>query len=355
MEDLRHLRYTRVAQGQQNPQKAIIEWIFRRTGTADWHGEKIAALCASKTQLRAYNSPEILDQVADVVERFTDATEDILAVHVRFFVTTDTRWRNAIFSQLTPVGSGPQGQQIWTMRMTDAVMLITQLQTQQGLRKLYDDRLEMVNGQLLTIRTAEPRTYAGGMQRESAAGQGFTPRADKLEESIILKLSPLLTFEGDSVDASIDLTVNTVRMFHRTKVIVPREQGPPEMSIDVPEVSMTHLEQTVKNWPLGQTLLITGGIHPGILDKKGGWLGTPFGAPTSSEVLVFLDTETVGKSRSRATASDDRPARTDSRATRPSADDEPADEPPPSRTRQPRRSTRGPDLESEYDLDDSEK
>ena len=26
-------RYTKVAQGQQNPQKAIIEWIFRRTGT----------------------------------------------------------------------------------------------------------------------------------------------------------------------------------------------------------------------------------------------------------------------------------------------------------------------------------
>ena len=118
------------------------------------------------------------------------------------------------------------------------------------------------------------------MQREAAAGQGYTPKADKLDESIILKLSPLLTFEGDSVDASIDLTVNTVRTFHRTKVIAPRESGPPEMSIDVPEVSQTHLDQTVKNWPLGQTLLVTGGIHPGILDKKGGWLGTPIGAPS---------------------------------------------------------------------------
>lgn len=348
-------RYTRVAQGQQNPQKAIIEWIFRRTGTSDWHGDKIAVLCASKTQLRAYNSPEILKQVEDVVERFVDATEDILAVRVRFFVTADTRWRHTVFSQLTPVGSGPQGQQIWTMRATDAVMLVTQLQTQQGLRKLYDDRLEMVNGQVLTIRTAEPRTYAGGMQRESAAGQGFTPRADKLEESVILKLSPLLTFEGDSVDASIDLAVNTVRMFHRTKVVAPREQGPPEMSIDVPEVSMTRLDQTVKNWPLGQTLLITGGIHPGILDKKGGWLGTPFGAPTSSEVLVFLDTETVSKSRPRPPAEEDRTARSDTRATRVSARDEfDDDDPPPARSRKARRSTRGPDLESEEDADSLE-
>ena len=145
------------------------------------------------------------------------------------------------------------------------------------------------------------------MQRESAAGQGYTPRADKLEESIVLKLSPLLTFEGDAVDASIDLTINTVRTFHRTKVIAPREIGQPEMSIDVPEVSQTHLDQTVKNWPLGQTLLITGGIHPGILDKKGGWLGTPFGAPSSTEVVVFLDAETVTRGRSgRATATDAR-------------------------------------------------
>jgi hypothetical protein len=181
------------------------------------------------------------------------------------------------------------------------------------------------------------------MQRESAAGQGFTPRADKLDESIILKLSPLLTFEGDEVDASIDLTINTVRTFHRTKVIVPREIGQPEMSIDVPEVSQTHLDQTVKNWPLGQTLLITGGIHPGILDKKGGWLGTPFGAPSSTEVVVFLDAEAVTRGRSgRATATD----------ARGSADDEPADDnssdaDPPPRAKKPKRSTRGPDIDSE--------
>jgi hypothetical protein len=343
-------RYTKIDPGQKNPQKAIIDWIFRRTGTADWHGEKIAVLCASKTQVKAYNSPEILKQVGEVIERFTNATDDILAIHVRFFVSSDTRWRHSVFSQLTPVGNGPQGQQIWTLRMSDAALVISQMQIQQGFRKLYDDRVEMLNGQVLSIRVMEPRTFAGGMQRESAAGQGFTPRADKLDESIILKLSPLLTFEGDAVDASLDLTVNTVRMFHRTKVIAPREQGPPEMSIDVPEVSMTHLDQTVKNWPLGQTLLITGGIHPGILDKKGGWLGTPFGAPTSTEVLVFLDAETVSRGRPRASSADARATNADARATKASADVTEDEEPPP-RARKTKRSTRGPDLDSDSGTD----
>ena len=83
-----------------------------------------------------------------------------------------------------------------------------------------------------------------------------------------MKLSPLLNFEGDATDAMIDLTVNTVRSFHRTRVITPREIGPPEMAIDVPEATQTRLDQTVKNWRLGQTLVISAGIHPGVLDKK---------------------------------------------------------------------------------------
>ena len=70
------------------------------------------------------------------------------------------------------------------------------MQTLQSFRKLADERVDMVNGQVLTIRTSEPRTFAGGMQREAAAGQGYTPRADKLDESIILKLSPLLDVRG---------------------------------------------------------------------------------------------------------------------------------------------------------------
>ena len=230
-------RYTKVASGQVNPQKAIIDWIFKRTGMPDWHGEKIAVLSASKTELRAYNSPEILKQVDEIVERFTNATEDVLSVHVQFLAAVDTRWRYSVYSRLTFVGSGPQGQQIWTMRLEDAALVLSQMQVQQGFRKLADQRVEMINGQTLTIKTSEPRGYASGLQRDGVAGAGFQPKADRLEESIVLKLSPLLNFDGDALDAMIDLTINTVRSFHRTKVIAPRDVGPSEMSVDVPESS----------------------------------------------------------------------------------------------------------------------
>jgi len=317
-------RYCQLDTKQTNPQKALVDWIFKRTGTADWHGEKVAVLSASRTQLRVYNSPDVIKQVTDIVERFVNATDDILSIHVQFIAAVDTRWRYSVFSHLTPVGSGPQGQQIWTMRLEDAALVLSSMQMQQGFRKLADERYEMLNGQTLKFKRFDKRSFAG---------TGLQARPEVLEEGITLKISPLLVYDGNAVDAMIDLNVNTVRSFHRTKVISPREVGLGEMAIDVPEATETHLDQTIKNWPLGQTLLISAGIHPGVLDKKGGWfnLGIPGTYPTSTEVLIFLDAETVSRDKPEKDPEPvARPAsRSRTRKPEPKPDNEDTDRDPP--------------------------
>jgi hypothetical protein len=304
-------RYCKLDTGQSRPQQALIDWIFKRTGAAEWHGERASVLFANRTMLRAYNRTEVLKQVDEVVERFVKATDDTLSVHVQYIAAVDTRWRYTVFSQLTFVGSGPQGQQIWTMRPSDAALILSQMQLQQGFRSLLNKEYPMVNGQTMKIASAKEMKYTSGLKRDGAGGPANQPRGDKLEEGIFLKISPLLTFDGDAIDAMIDLRVNTIRSFHRTRVIAPREQpGSPEIGIDVPEATQTHLEQTVMNWPLGQTLVISAGIHPGILDNKGGWFNLPIPGtyPTGTEVLVFLDIET--SNRGRPARDDDPRART---------------------------------------------
>ncbi len=136
---------------------------------------------------------------------------------------------------------------------------------------------------------------------------GFQPKADQLEEGVTLRMSPLLTFDGDALDAAIELTANTVKSFHRTRVIAPREVGPNEITIDVPEVTESRLNQTVKGWPLGQTLLISAGIQPGILQSKGGFLNLriPGTVPSGTELLVFLDAEAREAARGRDRAERD--------------------------------------------------
>src|SRR3954471_9433362 len=44
-------RYTGLphSQATSDPQTALIDWIFRRTGSAPWHGEKIAVLGATRS------------------------------------------------------------------------------------------------------------------------------------------------------------------------------------------------------------------------------------------------------------------------------------------------------------------
>lgn len=298
-------RYTALDHSQGNPQNAITEWIFRRTGTAPWHGDKVAVLSASRSRVRAYNDAKHLDQAAEVIERFTNAESDFLSIRVRFVAAVDTRWRYAVYSRLTPVGGGPQGQQIWTLKVEDAAFVLAQMQVYQGFRLLTDQKVDMVNGQTLTVKTSEPRGYTGGMQRESAVGLGYQPKAEQLEEGVTLRLSPLLTFDGDALDAAIDLTANTIKSLHRTRVIAPRDVGPSEITIDVPEVTESRLNQTVKGWPVGQTLLISGGIQPGILQSKGGFMNLriPGTTPSGTELLVFLDAEATGRPR-RAAAKD---------------------------------------------------
>lgn len=298
-------RYTAQAPNQGRPQADIIEWIFRRTGTTEWHGEKLAVLGAGRAKLRAYHNPKVLDQVDEVVERFIDAYADVLKVRVRFVAADSPKWRYAIFSRLNAMGSGPQGQQIWSVKPEDAAMVIAQIGINQGGKPLTDQTVQVVNGQKITVETLSPHSYVAGLQRTGAVGLGFQQGSQKLDEGIVLRLSPLLTYEGDAIDAAIDLKANTVRHLHKTRVIAPREIGPAEMTIDVPEVCETRLNQTVKGWPVGQTLVIASGIHPGILQSKAGPLNLkiPGTYPTTTELLVFLDVEIV-----------DAPARTPSRA-----------------------------------------
>ncbi len=281
------------------PQNAIVEWIFRRTGTPTWYGEKTAALSARRAEIRAYHDAETLKKVGDVIERFTHASEDILSLRVRIVTAVDTRWRYAVFSRLTPVSSGPQGQQIWTLKSEDAAFVLAQMQINQGFRLLINDTYSMVNGQNLKIEKFIPRAFTGGMQRTSTAGFGAQPKVEQIDEGVWLRLSPLLSYEGDTLDIYIDLMVNTVKSLHRTRVIAPREIGPNEITLDVPEVLESRLSQTVKDWPLGQSLLISGGIHPGVLDNKNGFLNMriPGTYPTDTELLVFLEAETAPKAK----------------------------------------------------------
>ena len=243
-----------------------------------------------------------------MVNRFTDAYEDILSVRVRFVAATDTRWRYAVHQRLTPIGTGPQGQQVWQTTVADAEMVLSQMQVWQGFRLLEDQKHEMVNGLTLLVSHLDKKAFAGGVQRDNSVGLGYQPKTEKLEEGIVLRFSPLLTYDGDALDAAIELSTNVVRRLHATKVLAPREVGPGELTIDVPEVSETRLNKTIKNWPLGQVQVISAGIQPGILQDKGGLFNLRIPARSPPAPRPWSSSTSNSPRESPATGANDRPA-----------------------------------------------
>ncbi len=292
--------YTALTPRAVSPQTAILDWIFRRTETGPWHGDKIAVLCANRNQIKAYNSKKILDQVAETVKQFVDAEADVLSVRVRFIAAADSRWRYTAHSQLTSVGSGPQGQQIWQTPETNIEGFIAQMQVWQGFQMLEDKKYELLNGQTLRVEKSFKQAYPGSTQRDGPVGLGHQPKVDNLTEGIVLRFSPLLSWEADTFDAAIDLSTNLIRKFHQVKILGPREVGTGEITLDVPEVSETRLNQAVKAWKLGQAVIISAGIQPGLLLDKTGWMNLkiPGTVPTGTEALCVINVSIAGgKSR----------------------------------------------------------
>lgn len=306
--DIKRYTATHLPHTATHPQTAILDWVFRRTTDAVWHGEKPASIGANRTQLRAYHDADTLKMVDEVVERFVQAEEDVLAVHVRIVRTDSVKWRYPVYSLLQFRESGQQGQQVWELESNQAAQVLAQLQLQ-GHKLLVDRPVEMINGQTLKIETFINRGYIAGTQRANNAALGAQGRSDQLREGVWLHISPLLTYDTDAVDVYLDLTTNTVRSFHRSRVIAPREVGPNEVMVDIPEVSQTYLKMTTKALKLGKTLVISAGIQPGILDdNKNGFLNLrlPGTVPTSSELLVFIDIGVVKKTTRREEPEEDR-------------------------------------------------
>lgn len=283
------------------PEQSIVDWVLRYTGSNTWHGQDITVLSANRDELRVFHNPEMLSKVAKVVERFVDAYFDVLTMRVRIVAAVDPRWRYSIFSQLDPKELGPHGQQAWTTDLSTAEMILAQMGINQSATKLLEERRVIVNGQTLYIKTSAEKTFVSGLDRASAAELGFEPRVAKLDEGVELRLSPLLNFDGNAIDLAIDLKATTVRKLHTTRVVAPRRIGPAEMQVEVPEVSETRFNQTIGEWPLDKVLILSAGIHPGILQSKNGLFNMriPGTVPTATELLVFLDVSTRLDSTSR--------------------------------------------------------
>ncbi len=280
------------------PQQAIIDWIRRqniKSPEDPWFGSSLTCLSADRNRLRIYHKLEVIGRVERLVERFIRAQHNWINLNILILSVDDPSWRELFLNDLRRRATGPQGQQIWTTDLRTAALIFAEISRRDGFTPLYNKKnLHVLNGQPFSITLAStPRPFISGFQRSARPGIGYDDITDQIREEIGLTINSLLKFEADAVDAEVEFRANSVLGMVNAQVNVPfRGSEFQQRTIQIPRVIETRIKQPIASWKLGQSLIITGGVHPGIFQatKANSLLGN-LGGYRATELIAIIDAE----------------------------------------------------------------
>ena len=120
---------------------------------------------------------------------------------------------------------------------------------------------------------------------------GFEAQPGQIDEGLSLEFSPLVTVDGDSVDAVIKCHIDQVERLLPVVVEVPTSVAPRQRTkIEVPQVSQSRVQERFR-WPVEQVLLIGFGMtpapHPAQVKRLRLGLSPP--SPPRTDVLVMIE------------------------------------------------------------------
>ena len=295
--------YTSRQNSAARPEQAVVDWIIRQTGEDAWHGEDVAVLSAGRGKLRVFHVPDVQDQVTEIVDRFVRPVQWQVAMKFELLACTDLNWRSGLVHLMKPVVGGQEGQQIWVMAPEDAALVRERLRRGGQARVIRQQSVAASNGQSATIEAGQPVSYVSGLQLAGGAFTAYNPVIGRLDEGIKLHVTPLWTADGRAVEARFLLATRAVRKLHTAQSAAPLNTGNQNTTVQVPEVSATALDQTLR-WPTSQVLVISAGVQPPMRDSKRGLLNMS-GSPTELVVIAELEPPTPSRGATARTPTTD--------------------------------------------------
>lgn len=290
--------YTLRVTSTKRPEQAVIDWILRDTGYEAWHSEPLGVLSAGKRTLRVYHTPEMQSVVADMVERFVrhDATSQTFGLRV---ITLDQpNWRARVHKLLRPVTVQTPGVQAWLLAKEDAAVLLADLQRRPDYREHSSPHLLVNNGQSTVVSTMRGHAYVRDIVPRPDVWPGFEPQMAEYDEGLSLEFSPLLSVDGQMIDAAIKCEIAQVEKLVPVIIEMPSAAAPRQRSkIEVPQVTQFRFHERFR-WPTDQVLLIGLGMVALPLPADGKSLvpGLPLPlplptGPPRADMLVLIESK----------------------------------------------------------------
>ncbi len=293
--------YTSRVTTTERPEQAVVDWVLRETGTDVWFSQPLGLLCASKEKLQVYHTPEMQRLVLDIVDRFVSSKADSHAFSLRMVTIGSPNWRSTALPLLQPVDVKAPGVEAWLLSKENAAVLIGQLRKRTDFRELNSPSVMVHNGQSYTVSNLTPKNYVRSVHLRQDVWPGHEMEMGQIQEGYSLQFSPLLSLDGNVIDAVIKCQIDQIEKLVPVAVDVPSLAGGMQrVQIQVPQVVSWRLHERFR-WPANHVLLLGCGVVASPTGEKMGPLGIPVPTipgiplPASSRADALLFIESKGK------------------------------------------------------------
>jgi hypothetical protein len=293
--------YTARVTSTVRPEQAILDWILRETGYETWHTTPLAILSVDSRRVSVYHTPQMHAIVQDVVDRFVNSEAEAHVFGMRVITLKSPDWRAKHHKQLHPVATQTQGIQAWLLAKEDAALIVADLRRRADFQEHSTPHLMVNNGQSKQISANQTRNYMRDVIVKPEGWPGFEPQMAQFDEGFKLEFSPLLSLDGQVVDAVIRCEIDQVEKLIPVMIDVPTVAAPRQrQEIQVPQPTSARLHERFR-WPADRVLLISLGVGPAPVPSPPGGLKVPLiSGPARADLLVFV--ESRGKLGAQPTA-----------------------------------------------------
>ncbi len=284
--------YTSRITNNKQPERSIVDWILRETGTEMWFYRPLGILNADKEKLYVYHTPEIQKVVKNIVDRFNRTRGQVQNVDLHMMTIERPNWRSDFYTILQPINVASPGTEAWILSKENAAILINALTKRPEIRKHNSGRLSNHDGQTMVVEKRTPVEFIRNLKWIPNQVPAFQPQQTRIDEGYRLELSCLSSMDNSTIEAVIKCDVDQVEKLTKVKVDVPLGNGTKqEVTLQIPQLVSWRLHERFR-WRNDQVLMLSCGVVASPEPENDGvGLRIP-GLPQKSnqaEALLFIE------------------------------------------------------------------
>lgn len=251
--------YTSQIKTTDHPEKAVLDWVLRETGTEMWFTQPMGVLNVDKEKLYVYHTPEVQAVVKGIVDRFVRTKAQVQTIDVNLVTITKPNWRSQAYTMLQPIDVKSPGVEAWLVSKENAAILMGQLSRRSDYKQAAGGRLTNHDGQSFSLDKTRPVQFIRSLRWTPNQTPNYQPLLTTINEGYKLQLSCLTSADNASIEATIKCDVDQVEKLNNVRVDIPTSFGTQPVTLQIPQLVSWRLHERFR-WPSDQVLVLSCGV-----------------------------------------------------------------------------------------------